>query len=47
MDSWTQDPLVVEFEQEALAAADAALVMQTLSTAYLQITERWATSSGW
>ncbi|HEY1671507.1 MAG TPA: TetR/AcrR family transcriptional regulator [Streptosporangiaceae bacterium] len=41
MDSWTQAPIVVETEQEALAAADAALVMQTLSTAYLQITTQW------
>jgi AcrR family transcriptional regulator len=41
MDSWTQAPMVVEFQQKALAAADAALVMQTLSTAYLQITEQW------
>jgi AcrR family transcriptional regulator len=41
MDSWTQAPIVVETEQEALAAADAARVMQTLSTAYLQITKQW------
>jgi AcrR family transcriptional regulator len=41
MDSWTQAPLVAESLQESLAAADAALVMQTLSTAYLQITRRW------
>jgi AcrR family transcriptional regulator len=40
MDSWTQAPMVVEFQQEALAA-DAALVMRTLSTAYLQITKKW------
>jgi AcrR family transcriptional regulator len=41
MDSWTQAPLVAESLQESLAAADAALVMQTLSTAYLQITKQW------
>jgi len=41
MDSWTQAPLIVESQQKSLAAADAALVMQTLSTAYLQITKRW------
>src|SRR6476620_9412000 len=41
MDSWTQAPAVGESHQESLAAADAALVMQTLSTAYLQITKQW------
>jgi AcrR family transcriptional regulator len=41
MDSWTQAPLVAESLQESLTAADAALVMQTLSTAYLQITKQW------
>jgi AcrR family transcriptional regulator len=41
MDSWTQTPVVVESYQESLAAADAVLVMQTLSTAYLQITKQW------
>jgi AcrR family transcriptional regulator len=41
MDSWTQAPTVVESLQESLAAGDAALVMQTLSTAYLQITKQW------
>src|ERR1700758_3237874 len=41
MDSWTQDPGIVEFHRESLAADDAALVMRTLSTAYLQITEQW------
>ena len=41
MDSWTQAPVIVEFHQASLAAADAAMVMQTLSTAYLQITEQW------
>jgi len=41
MDSWTQAPMVVESLQESLAAADAALVMQTLSTGYLLITKQW------
>jgi AcrR family transcriptional regulator len=41
MDSWTQAPLIVESHQKSLAASDAALVMQTLSTAYLQITKQW------
>ena len=41
MDSWTQAPAVAESQQESLAAADAVLVMQTLSTAYLQITKQW------
>jgi AcrR family transcriptional regulator len=41
MDSWTQAPLIGESHQKSLAAADAALVMQTLSTAYLQITRQW------
>jgi AcrR family transcriptional regulator len=41
MDSWTQSPMVVEGLEESLASADAALVMQTLSTAYLQITKQW------
>ena len=41
MDSWTQAPMVVKSLQESLAAGDAALVMQTLSTAYLQITKQW------
>lgn len=41
MDSWTQAPMVVESLQESLAAGDAALVMQSLSTAYLQITKQW------
>jgi AcrR family transcriptional regulator len=39
MDSWTQAPMVAESLQESLAAA--ALVMQTLSTAYLLITKQW------
>jgi AcrR family transcriptional regulator len=41
MDSWTQSPMVDESYQESLTAADAALVMRTLSTAYLQITKQW------
>jgi AcrR family transcriptional regulator len=41
MDSWTQAPVVVDSLQESLAAAGAAQVMQTLSTAYLQITKQW------
>ena len=41
MDSWTQAPMVVESLQESLAAGDAARVMRTLSTAYLQITKQW------
>jgi AcrR family transcriptional regulator len=41
MDSWTQAQMITEFHEKSLAAADAALVMQTLSTAYLQITEQW------
>jgi DNA-binding SARP family transcriptional activator/AcrR family transcriptional regulator len=41
MDSWTQAPMVVETQQKSLAAADAALVMQTLGTTYLQITRQW------
>ena len=41
MDSWTQSQAVAESYQESLAAADAALVMRTLSTAYLQITKQW------
>jgi AcrR family transcriptional regulator len=41
MDSWTQTPVVVDSLQESFAAADAALLMQTLSTAYLQITKQW------
>jgi AcrR family transcriptional regulator len=41
MDSWTQAPMVAASLQESLAAPDAAVVMQTLSTAYLQITKHW------
>ncbi len=41
VDSWTQSPMVVGWEQKSLAATDATLVMQALSTAYLQITKKW------
>jgi hypothetical protein len=41
MDSWTQAPLIAESQQKSLAAADAALVMRTLGSAYLQITKQW------
>jgi hypothetical protein len=41
MDSWTETPAVVESYQESIAADDAVLVLQTLSAAYLQITEQW------
>jgi AcrR family transcriptional regulator len=41
MDSWTLAPMVAEGEQESLATADAALVMQNLSAAYLRITKQW------
>src|ERR1700722_12025807 len=41
MDSWTQSQVVAESYQESLAAADAALIMRTLSAAYLQITKQW------
>src|ERR1700729_845856 len=40
-DSWTETPAILESFQESLAADDAALVMQTLSAAYLQITKQW------
>src|SRR5262245_36154381 len=39
MDSWTQSPLVVDALRWSLVADDAAIVMQTLSTAYLEIAE--------
>ncbi len=41
MDSWTQTPAVVESYSESLAAADPALLVRTLSAAYLQITRQW------
>ena len=41
MDSWTQAPAVDQSFQESLASADATVVMQALSTGYLQITRQW------
>jgi AcrR family transcriptional regulator len=41
MDSWTQAPVIVETEQQSLATADPALVMQIVSTACLRITRQW------
>jgi len=42
MDSWTQSPMVARDSlQGSLAGDDAALIMQTLTTAYLQITKQW------
>src|SRR5271154_7157994 len=41
MDSWTQAPMVEESYRESLAGDDATLVMQTLTAAYLQITQAW------
>jgi hypothetical protein len=42
MDSWTQSPMVARDSlQDSLAGDDAALVMQALTTAYLQITKQW------
>jgi AcrR family transcriptional regulator len=41
MDSWTQAPIVAEAQRASLAATDAALVMQTLGAAYLQIIKEW------
>jgi AcrR family transcriptional regulator len=41
MDSWTQTPTVVQSLQESLAGDDAALVMRTLTDAYLHITREW------
>ena len=41
MDSFTQAPIVAETQRESLAAEDPALVMQTLGSAYLQITRQW------
>src|ERR1700753_69828 len=39
MDSFTQSQVVAQSYQESLAAADAGLLMRTLSDAYLQITK--------
>ena len=33
--------MAIEYHQESLAADDAALVMQMLSSSYLQITKQW------
>lgn len=41
MDGWTRSPLVVEALRNSLDAADAATVMRTLSTAYLEIPAQW------
>ena len=41
MDIWTQSQVVDESYQESLAGADAVLLLQTLSAAYLQITKQW------
>src|SRR6201992_1476965 len=41
MDSWTQAPAVDQSFQESLASADATVVIQALSTGYLQITRQW------
>ena len=41
MDSWTQAPMVEASYRETLSGDDATLVMQTLTTAYLQITQAW------
>jgi hypothetical protein len=41
MDSWTQAPMVDESYQESLTGDDATLVMRTLTTSYLQITQAW------
>jgi AcrR family transcriptional regulator len=41
MDSWTQAPIVAEAQRASLAATDAALVMQILGAAYLQIIKQW------
>jgi hypothetical protein len=41
MDGWTQSPLVAEAIQECHASNDPALVMQSLTTAYLRIVKEW------
>jgi AcrR family transcriptional regulator len=41
MDGFTQSSTVSESYQESLAAADPALLMNTLCTAYLDITRQW------
>ena len=42
MDSWTQTPAVNESHQQSLASSDPVQLMQTLSAAYLQITQQWS-----
>ncbi|MFD8723507.1 TetR/AcrR family transcriptional regulator [Streptomyces sp. NPDC059629] len=41
MDNWTQSPMVRQSEQECLSSDDPALVMRTLTDAYLRIIEEW------
>jgi AcrR family transcriptional regulator len=41
MDGFTQSQAVTESYQESLAAADPAFLMNTLCTAYLDITRQW------
>ena len=41
VDNWTQSPLVAEAIQDCFASDDGTLVMQSLTKAYLQITEAW------
>jgi AcrR family transcriptional regulator len=41
MDGWTQSPLVAEAIEECLASDDPALVIQSLTSAYLRITKEW------
>jgi AcrR family transcriptional regulator len=41
MNSWTQSPLIAEAVNECLASEDPSEVMQSLTTAYLRITEEW------
>ena len=41
MDNWTQSALVADAIQECFASDDGTLVMQSLTKAYLQITEAW------
>jgi hypothetical protein len=41
MDGFTQSQAVTESYRESLAAADPAFLMNTLCTAYLEITRQW------
>jgi AcrR family transcriptional regulator len=41
MDDWTQAPMVVQSLEASLVGDDAALIMRTLTAAYLQITRDW------